>query len=110
MTQVGDRQELVFNRQDKDNEMGASSLRILTFDAVHGVIDVKTFVIYANTFLTDANSQFTFNTAFWNAAAQHENEEVPEFPSVIATGFLLALATTALVFLRKRKEDYSRSS
>jgi hypothetical protein len=106
-TQVGDRQELVFNGQDKDSEMGASSLRILTFDIVHGVIAVKTYVIYANTFLTDANSQFTLNTTFWNATAQHENEEVPELPSVLAAGFLLALATVVLIFSRKAKKNGS---
>ncbi len=100
-TQVGDRQELVFNRQDKDSEMGASSLRILTFDTVHGVIDVKTFVIYANTFLIDSNNQFTLNTTFWNVAAQNENENIPEFPGAIGVMFLLFLTVGLLAFSRK---------
>jgi hypothetical protein len=103
-TQVGNRAELVFNRQDKDSEMGAACVRILTFDTTQGVIDVKTYVIYANTFLTDANSQFTLNTTFWNAGAQNENENVPEFPSLIAPVFLLALATVALAVLGKRRK------
>jgi hypothetical protein len=104
-TQVGGRAELVFNRQDKDSEMGAASVRILTFDTAHGVIDVKTYVIYANTFLTDANSQFTLSTTFWNAGAQNENENVPEFPSLIAPVFLFALATVVFAFSRKRRRD-----
>ena len=76
-TQVGDRQELVFNRQDKDGEMGSASLRILTFDITHETIDVKTYVIYANTFLTDSNNQFTLNTTFYNALAPNEAQNIP---------------------------------
>jgi hypothetical protein len=104
MNQIGDRYELVFNRQDKDNQLGASSLRILTFDTSQGVIDVKTFVIYANTYLTDEHNQFTLTPNFWNAAAVNENNEIPEFPNVIAVVFLLALSAVAvaLVIWRRR--------
>jgi hypothetical protein len=100
-TQVGDRNELVFNRQDKDNELGASSLRILTFDTVNSKIDVKTFVIYANTFLTDDNNQFTLNTTFWNAAAQNENENIPEFTSYFAFALLFAFVGILAVCLKR---------
>lgn len=100
-TQVGDRHELVFNRQEKDSEMGAASLRVLTFDTAHNAIDVKTFVIYSNIFLTDENNQFTLNTNFWNAAAA--NEEIPEFPTAIAAVAVLALTTVAVVVARKKK-------
>ncbi|MCW4011036.1 MAG: metallophosphoesterase [Candidatus Bathyarchaeota archaeon] len=102
-TQVGDRHELVFNRQEKDNELGSASLRILTFDTVHNVIDVKTFLLYANTFMTDEDNQFTLSTNFWNAAAVNENTEIPEFPSVIAAVILLTLCTAATVFWRKTR-------
>jgi hypothetical protein len=94
--QVGDRHELVFNRQEKDNYMGAASLRILTFDTTTGVIDVKTFYIYANTFITDSNNQFTLNTTFRNDLAQKEKEEIPEFPAVM----VLVLSLILLVFVR----------
>ena len=101
--QVGDRYELVFNRQEKDNFMGAASLRILTFDTAHGVIDVKTFVIYANTFLKDENNQLVLHTNFWNPAAAKEAEEIPELPSVVTVVSLLALATVVLVVFKKTK-------
>jgi hypothetical protein len=90
-TQVGDRHELLFNRQEKDNYMGAASLRILTFDTTNGVIDVKTFYIYANTFLTDSNNQFTLNITFRNDLAQDEREEIPEFSPVAILAFSLIL-------------------
>jgi hypothetical protein len=93
-TQVGDRDELVFNRQEKDSEMGAASLRILTFDTAHNAIDVKTYVLYSNTFLIDDNNQFTLNTNFWNAAAV--NEEIPEFPTGMATAVMLVVASVVV--------------
>jgi hypothetical protein len=101
-TQVGDRHELVFNRQEKDSEMGATSLRILTFDTANNVIDVQTFVIYSNIFLKDEHNQFTLNTNFWNAAAV--NEEIPEFPTAIASVAVLAFATAIVVGVRRGKK------
>jgi hypothetical protein len=94
-TQVGGRHELVFNRQEKDNYMGAASLRILTFDVIKGVVDVRTFYLYSNTYLTDANNQFTLETAFRNDAASSEPEEIPELP----TTAILALLVTLLVIV-----------
>jgi hypothetical protein len=91
-TQVGDRYELVFNRQDKDSEMGAASLRILTFNLAAGTIDVKTFYIYSNMFLTDENNQFTLNTMFRNDLAASENTEIPELSATA----ILALAATLM--------------
>jgi len=93
--QVGERHELVFNRQDKDNYMGAASLRILTFDLTNGVIDVKTFYIYANIFLNDSESQFTLQTTFWNDLAQNEKEEIPEFPAFALVALCLVLLVCA---------------
>ena len=97
---VGGRNELVFNRQDQDSEMGAASLRILTFDTANDTISIKTFVIYANTFLTDANNQFVLNTTFHNDSVQDAN--VPEFPKIAVTVFCLALVTSAVVFLKRK--------
>ncbi len=94
-TQVGDRHELVFNRQEKDNYMGAASLRILTFDLTKGIVDVRTFYLYSNMYLTDANNQFTLETAFRNDSASSEPEEIPELP----TAAMLALIVTLLVIV-----------
>ena len=104
-TQVGDRHELVFNRQDKDSEMGAACVRILAFDTEQGTIDVKTFYLYANMFLTDSNNQFTLHTNFRNDLAS--DEEIPELPAVLVVVFPLVLLGVALVYskpsLRHRK-------
>jgi len=97
-TQVGGRQELMFNRQVVDSEMGAASLRILTFDLKEGLIEVKTFVIYANNFLADSNNQFTLETDFYNPA-------IPEFPAwIIVTLFavLLLVVLGAKKWVRKQ--------
>lgn len=100
-TQVGGRHELVFNRQEKDSKMGAASLRILTFDLTQGVVDVRTFYIYANTFLTDADNQFTLDTAFRNDSAATESAEIPEL-SVTAVLALLVVLLVAVCILRVR--------
>ena len=108
-TKVGGRDELMFNRQDKDSQMGAASLRILTFDTANGTISVKTFYIYANTFLDDTNNQFTLNTTFYNDAAQTEPEPNSD------SGFLLTVVLSCTVvavilvltgvFLRRRRRS-----
>jgi hypothetical protein len=92
-TQVGGRHELMFNRQVDDSEMGAASLRILTFDIDEKVIDVKTFVIYANTFLDDSNNQFTLQTEFCNSA-------IPEFHVWVIA--VLSVAILPLVLAVKK--------
>ena len=103
-TQVGDRQELTFNRQDKDGEMGSASLRILTFDTTSGTIDVKTYIIYANTFLTDSYNQFTLNTTFYNALASNEAQNIPEFPTSIVIAVLVTLFASTSICLKKHSK------
>jgi hypothetical protein len=106
-TEVGDRDELMFNRQDKDGGLGAASLRILTFDTTQGLIDVKTFVLYANNFLADDNNLFTLNSSFRNEQAGKEKnvssdggEEFPLIPvliaSVVVVAFVLILGSWQL--------------
>lgn len=89
-TQVDGRYELMFNRQVDDSQMGAASLRILKFEIDRGSIDVKTFVIYANTFLADSNNQFTLETDFNNSA-------IPEFPVWVVAALFAAVLPVALV-------------
>ena len=97
-TQVGGRQELMFNRQIVDSEMGAASLRILTFDLKEGLIDVKTFVIYANNFLTDSNNQFTLETDFYNPA-------IPELPVWIVGALFVVILLVVLEQKSVRKQS-----
>ncbi len=69
--------------------MGAASLRILTFDLKEGLIDVKTFVIYANNFLADSNNQFTLETDFYNPA-------IPELPVWIVGALFVVILLVVL--------------
>jgi ABC-type multidrug transport system permease subunit len=59
-------------------------------------------VIYSNIFLKDEHNQFTLNTNFWNAAAV--NEEIPEFPTAIASVAVLAFATAIVVAVGRDKK------
>ena len=101
---VGDRTDLMFNRQDQDGSLGGATLRILTFDTADGVIDVKTFVLYANTFLTDTNDQFAVNTPFYNTYAQGASKPTPtpkptpEFSFAAISVFLAASTATLLAY------------
>ena len=104
-TAVGGRNELMFNRQDQDDEMGAASLRILTFDTANDTLSVRTFVIYANTFLTDSNNQFSLNTTFHNDSPQ--DAKVPEFPDMAVAVLCLSIATSAVVILKIRLKQHN---
>ena len=91
-TQVGGRNELMFDRQDEDGSLGGATLRILTFDRADSVIDVKTFVLYANSFLRDSSDQFTLGTSFHNDSAQ-----VPEFSVEVILLLFVALLVIAAI-------------
>jgi hypothetical protein len=98
--QVGGRHELMFNRQDSDGQMGAASLRILSFDLVQGKIDVQTYLLYANYFLEDSNNQFTLTTKFYNDATPDDASlvEESEFP-VVPVAFLSVAVVAAVLIV-----------
>jgi len=120
---VGDRHELMFNRQDRNGKMGAASLRILTFDIANETVEVKTYVLYADQFLTDSNNNFTLDTNFFNSAAHEIHSPTPspspqptESPSptppleerplflyaIVVCAFFAAIGAAAFL-LRKRR-------
>jgi hypothetical protein len=95
-TKVGNRDELMFDRQSTDGNIGAATLRILTFDIVKGLITVKTYVLYEDHFLTDSSSQFTLETSFYNDLAQ-----TPE-PSVVTILLMLLVISVCILVYRGR--------
>jgi hypothetical protein len=103
-TQVGGRHELMFNRQDTDSQMGAASLRLMSFDLVQGKIEVQTLVLYANSFLDDSNNQFVLTTNFYNdLLPTEEPEESILFPVVVLSGVIIAFALPLIYrLIRKR--------
>jgi 3',5'-cyclic AMP phosphodiesterase CpdA len=108
-TQVGGRHELMYNRQDTDNQMGAASLRVMSFDLAEGKIGMQTYYLYANSFLDDDNNQFTLSTAFYNDYIPEDNTPEdnldPELPTTAAVLVLVTVIGAVLVagyWLRRR--------
>lgn len=93
-TQVGGRHELLYNHQDTDNNMGAASLRIMSFNLAEGKINVETFDLYANSFLDDENNQFMLTTTFQNDSIPDKNADT-EFP--VASAVLVSMAAIVAV-------------
>jgi hypothetical protein len=96
-TTAGERHELMFNRQDTDGQMGAASLRLMSFDLVNGKIDVQTYVLYANIFLDDSNNQFMLDTNFYNDKLPETPQPDADSPS--ATPIILLAAVIAGIVL-----------
>jgi hypothetical protein len=94
-TQVGGRHELLYNRQDTNNQTGAASLRIMSFNLAEGKINVETFDLYTNSFLDDENNQFTLTTTFHNNMPEQDNIDT-EFP-VVTVVLVSVVVVTAVV-------------
>ncbi|MFA5364161.1 MAG: metallophosphoesterase [Candidatus Bathyarchaeia archaeon] len=101
-TKVGDRDELMFNRQDDNEQLGAASLRILSFDLVAGKIYVQTYVLYANYFLDDQNNQFTLTTQFYNYDLPVEEPDFTDFWAVAVLGAVVFIVVVVLILVYRR--------
>ena len=58
---VGNREEVFFNRQEINYRLGAASVRIYTFNLDDNQVDVSTFTLDTQTWLTDKQNQFNFS-------------------------------------------------
>ena len=97
-TKIGNRNELVFDRQGEDAMRGGASIRVLAFDTAKNTINVTTYVPYENRWLTDPDSKFTLDNVV--------PIFIPEFtPSTMLT---ILLAATLLSALALRKELVSK--
>jgi hypothetical protein len=63
MTRVGNRQEILFNRQGPSNSTGAASVRIYTFNLTSKKVDASTYCLDTKTWLTDSYNQFAFSAS-----------------------------------------------
>ena len=101
-TRVGSCDELMFDRQYIDEGMGAASLRILTFNAAKGIVEVKTYVLYTNHFLTDSNNQFTLETTFYNFNQKgNEGESILALLKVIIPTLSIILLASVLIYVNR---------
>ena len=57
---VGSREEVFFNRQEMDGQLGAASVRIYTFNMTSMQVNVSTFALDIQTWLTDSANKFSF--------------------------------------------------
>jgi hypothetical protein len=101
-TRVGERDELLFNQQDAETQLGAASARILTFDTAKGTVNVQTYVFYLNQFLQDPNNNFTLNTTFRNDVT---GEGFSEFPVIAVLIVIVSLGILGLIYFKRKPQD-----
>ena len=63
MTRAGNRQEILFDRQETNNQKGAAAVRIYTFNLANKKVNASTYSIDTQTWLTDAFNQFSFDAS-----------------------------------------------
>ena len=99
--QVGNREEIFFNRQELNNQLGAASVRIYNFNLTSKQVNVSTFALDLHTWLTDSKNQFSF---YINLPA----DEVPEFPTTaIIVGLVIFVLSLVFILGTKRKSSKS---
>ena len=59
--QIGNREEIFFNRQQLNNKTGAASVRIYTFNMTGMQVSVSTYALDTQMWLTDTLNQFSFS-------------------------------------------------
>ena len=57
---VGNREEVFFNRQEINGRLGAAAVRIYSFNLTDMQVDVSTYALDNQTWLTDSYNQFSF--------------------------------------------------
>ena len=92
---VSNREEIFFNRQEINNKLGAASVRIYTFNLDNMQVDVSTYTLDTQTWLTDEQNQFIF-------AIDPQQDVIPEFPST-STFILFTIAVLGLVLFFKKR-------
>ncbi|MGA2386289.1 MAG: metallophosphoesterase [Candidatus Bathyarchaeia archaeon] len=95
---VGNREEIFFNRQEVDNQMGAATARIYTFnfnDTANPIVYIHTYQDYGSPhFLTDPQDQFTFYPAL--NAYSPSNATVPTSNSFLgSSGYSVGFGSAA---------------
>ena len=92
---IGTREEVFFNRQELNNQLGAASVRIYSFNLTNSQVSVSTFAVDLQTWLTDNQNQFSFSINLQSDA----DSAVPV--AAIITVFIILVSAFALIFRRK---------
>jgi hypothetical protein len=83
MTRVRGRQEILFDRQEENNQTGAASVRIYTFNLTSKKVSTTTYAVDKQTWLTDTYNQFTFDatiTSDWTLTT--DAREMKAYPNL----------------------------
>ncbi len=120
--QVGNRQEVFFNRQEINNRLGASSVRIYNFSLSDKQVHVSTFALDTQTWLSDDQNRFSFSidlkpstvvetpdntvpkpTVKVTQTPQQTdyNPDIPEMTIIPILGLIMLAATALAAFLKK---------
>jgi hypothetical protein len=99
---VGNREEIFFNRQELNNQLGAAAVRIYNFNLTNNRVNVSTFAVDLQTWLTDDKNQFSFPITL-------QHNEIPELPAT-AVVMLFVVLVLSLIFVLKRKSKSSKTS
>jgi hypothetical protein len=96
---VGNREEIFFNRQELNNQLGAASVRIYSFNLTSKQVNVSTFALDLQTWLTDSKNQFSFYITL-------QPNVVPEIPTAtIIAVFVIFIISLTFMLGRKRKSS-----
>jgi hypothetical protein len=96
--QVGNREEIFFNRQELNGQLGAASVRIYSFNLTSMQVNASTYALDTQTWLVDAQNQFSFSIS-------PQSNSVPEIPlNYVLAVFIILMSAMALVFGRRHKK------
>lgn len=74
---VGNRVETMFNLQEYDNQQGAATVRIFTFNTTSDTVSVSAYSVYNNLWLTDSGYSFSFSAHLDHAITLPARAGVP---------------------------------
>src|SRR4030067_1635014 len=96
---AGNREEIFFNRQELNNQLGAASVSIYNFNLTSKQVNVSTFALDLQTWLTDSKNQFSFYINL-------QPNVVPEIPTAtIIAVFVIFIISLTFMLGRKRKSS-----
>ncbi len=96
MIRVDDREEIFFDRSNINGFQGGASVRIYTFNLTSKTVNVSTYALDTQTWLTDAYNQFSFDAS------------VITIPEGLTIGVMMIVSTVAVIigsrYFRKRQK------
>jgi len=96
---VGNREEIFFNRQELNNQLGAASIRVYTFNLASKQVNVSTFALDLKKWLADSKNQFSFSINL-------QQNAVPEIATAAILILFVILIFSLLFVLRRKRKSF----